>query len=381
MPQIQNIAFIGTRGHYATVLRELPAHPSQRVVAVADGGDGDTSAPVSSWARSQPAGDAPRDFGSDWLRLLDDAKPDAVVICGPFELQAAMACAAIDRGVHVMVEKPAALSFDDLEQLRAAHRRSPGVHLASMVFSRYFAGFYTAAHIVRSGAIGPVRLIESRKSYKLGTRGPYYRQRRTYGGSILWVGSHAIDWVAWMSGQQFKSVFASHSSAHNGPDLGSMERSALCHFKLTGEVVASVAIDVYRPECAPTHGDDWIRIVGTRGVIEARPDSAHLISPDHAGPRALGVACDRKPWADFVAHAEGRHEAITDASSALRLADACLRARESADTESLIRFEPVDMPDEHRVNGSARPTKPVLETLVGLAKSTRDQPSVAVTSR
>ncbi len=377
MSRIRNIAFIGTRGHYSTVLRELPANPSQRIVALANGGDGDTAAPILEWARARDEPFEPQDFGVEWLRMLDESQPDAVVVCGPYDLQASMAVAAIDRGIHVLVEKPAALSFDDLDLLRTAHLRSPHVHLASMVFSRYSPGFYTAAELVSAGAIGVVRLIESRKSYKLGTRGPHYSQRRTYGGTIPWVGSHAIDWVSWMSGQSFKSVYAAHSHAMNDPALGSMERSALCHFKMSGEVVASVAIDVFRPDRAPTHGDDWIRVVGTKGVIEARPGSAQLISADSDGSSPLPVACDRTPWADFVAHAEGCVHAIADAAGALRLADACLRARESADSGRIVEFEADDDSRPYgEGNGLAHLGRPALETVVTNGRLATDRVEV-----
>jgi hypothetical protein len=30
-----------------------------------------------------------------------------------------------------------------------------------------------------------------------------------------------------------------------------------------------MSVDYCRPENAPTHGDDWIRVIGTKGVLEA----------------------------------------------------------------------------------------------------------------
>jgi len=32
---------------------------------------------------------------------------------------------------------------------------------------------------------------------------------------------------------------------------------------------ATVSVDLFRPDVSETHGDDWIRIVGTDGIIEA----------------------------------------------------------------------------------------------------------------
>ncbi|MFT3785395.1 MAG: Gfo/Idh/MocA family oxidoreductase [Tepidisphaeraceae bacterium] len=342
MKRIQTIAIIGTRGHFGTVLRELPDLPEQRLIAVADGGGTDNSIGVFNWARTQGRPE-PQAFGSDWQRMLDVAKPDAVVIAGPFELQTAMAVEAIERGIHVMVEKPGALTWGDLSALRAAHQRRPDTHLASMLFSRYMPGFYTAHQMIRRGAIGEICLIESRKSYKLGTRGPHYRRRETYGGTILWVGSHAIDWVSWLAGVPYRSVFATHSTAHNTPAQGTMELSALCHFKLAQGCTASVAIDMHRPERAPTHGDDWARVVGTKGVLEVRPGSVQLIDRDNDGTTPIEVACDRKPWRDFIDHVEGRGQGLINAVDTLALANACLRARTSADEERVVSFDgPVD---------------------------------------
>src|SRR3954452_58440 len=286
---ITRVGFIGSRGHWQATLREVSAVPALRVVAAAPGGD--TVAPIVQWCREH--GHA-CEVIDDHRRMLDDAGLDVVVVCGPFERHAEMCVHAIERGIHVLTEKPAALTFDELDRLRAACRAHPDVHLAGMMFSRYDAGFYTAWRLIRDGAIGDVRLINARKSYRLGKRDAYYHDRATYGGTIPWVGSHAIDWVLWFAGgAPFESVYATHSQQHNGNN-GTMERSAACHFTLAGERFATVSIDVFRPSNAPTHGDDWARIVGTDGVIEARPDSLKMINRDNDGSQAVPVVCDRQ---------------------------------------------------------------------------------------
>src|SRR5438093_2838580 len=116
--------------------------------------------------------------------MLDRAKPDMVVVCGPFEMHATMCVDAIERGIHVLSEKCVALTAQDLDRLRKACAASPQVHLAGMMFSRYTPGFYTAHAMIDSGAIGEVRLFNARKSYKLGKREAYYHHRHTYGGTI-----------------------------------------------------------------------------------------------------------------------------------------------------------------------------------------------------
>lgn len=324
--QLTRLAFIGVRGHQGVVLRTLPRTPAVRVVGLCDGG----AEPIDTlveWCASN--GHQPQVY-QDHRRMLDDARPHAVVICGPFEQHASMAIDAIGRGIHVLTEKPAALTFDDLERLRAACDEHPEVHLAGMQTGRHEAGFYTARQLVAADAIGDVRLINARKSYKLGQRGAYYTQRETYGGTIPWVGSHAIDWVLWIGGHRIRSAYATHSAGCNG-GLGTMERSALCHFTLGGERFASVSIDIFRPANAPTHGDDWIRVVGTAGVLEARPQSVTLINADSDGSTPVALQTPPSMFEDFVDHVEGRRKGLNGAHDTFATTAACLLARQSAD--------------------------------------------------
>lgn len=329
----RRIAFIGSRGHWDKVVREVAGIDSLEVVALCDGGD--SAAPLAKWwaqnGRTPPV-------ESDHRQMLDRVRPDIVVVCGPFESHATMCIDAIDRGIHVLTEKPAALTFDDLDRLRAACQRNPKIHLAGMMFLRYAAGFYTAWKMIREqGVIGEVRLINARKSYRLGQRAAYYHNRDTYGGTIPWVGSHAIDWAMWFAGTPIRSVAAMHSSQHNGGN-GTMERSAVCQFAFENEIAASISIDVFRPDNAATHGDDWARIVGTAGVLEVRPDEVLLLNAAHDRSTPVPIACDRSPIRDFLDHIEGRSHAIVDAASTLALTEACLRARQAADEGRIVSF-------------------------------------------
>jgi predicted dehydrogenase len=326
------LAMIGARGHYKTVLRELPDVPDVRVVGVSDGSAEDSAQTIVKWCREN--GHSPAVM-PDWRAMLDATRPDALIVCGPFELHAAMCVEAIGRGIHVLVEKPAALTMDDLAAVRDALHRRPHVHLAAMMFSRYTPGFYTAWRLIRDGAVGDVRLIDARKSYQLGHRAAYYHDRATYGGTIPWVGSHAIDWVLWLGGHKVESVYAVHSSAHNA-GCGTMERAALCHLTLCDGRAASVSIDVFRPETAPTHGDDWARVVGTTGVIEVRPDSVTLVNGDNDGTKPVPVSCARTPLRDFVDHVSGRRTALIGRDATLDATAVCLLARQSADEGRVI---------------------------------------------
>ena len=196
--------------------------------------------------------------------------------------------------------------------------------------------FFAAWRAVRAGAVGQVRLIHAQKSYRLGTRPPYYRSRATYGGTIPWVGSHAIDLIHWFAAADFVSVCAAHSTVGNH-DHGDLEASAACQFVLTDGVLGTASIDYLRPSSAPSHGDDRVRVAGTDGVIEVRDETVLLIAAA-AGPQLLEAACPHRMLVDFVHQVEGHSQALIGLDATLAVTRACLLARDAADRSQLLRF-------------------------------------------
>jgi predicted dehydrogenase len=323
------IAFIGTRGHFGTVLRELQTVEPVDVVGMSPGGDSVEA--IQKWAgehsRTIPSFDSVEP-------LLDETKPTICVVCGPFEAHASHTIAALERGIHVIAEKPVATTFADLDKVERVCNSDPRVQLAGMMFSRFDSGFFHAKQLIADGAIGEVRLLNARKSYKLGKRGAFYASRDSYGGTIPWVGSHAIDWALWYANATPKRVYATHSSRENGGN-GSMERSATCLMEFDREVAATVSIDVFRPEAAPSHGDDWIRVVGTTGTIEVRNNRIEVV--DAQGTRSITPpAPGRNFLQTFIGQIEGTVEPVIDARQTIDLTKTLLVARQSADERRLI---------------------------------------------
>lgn len=199
---------------------------------------------------------------------------------------------------------------------------------------RYKPWFMTAWKSVRSGMIGDIRMLNAQKSYKLGLRQEFFKHRNTYGGTIPWVGSHAIDWVYWFSGEKFRSVYATHSRKYN-KDHGELEVTALCHFTLTNEIFASVSVDYLRPEQAPTHDDDRLRVVGTKGIIEVREHKVFLINGECSGIKELPLLPEEEIF-DFLKQAKGQGECLVSAEESFYITEACLRARQSADEGKVL---------------------------------------------
>lgn len=61
---------------------------------------------------------------TDYEKMLDEVHPDIVHICTPHDLHAPMTITALDRGIHVLCEKPLAISEEQLQAILAAERKS-----------------------------------------------------------------------------------------------------------------------------------------------------------------------------------------------------------------------------------------------------------------
>lgn len=281
---------------------------------------------------------APGDFGernpgipkeyADWHEMLCKEKPDIAVVDNFYGHHAAPILAALERGIHVFAEKPLAGTLAELDLLEEKWKTS-GVQLAAMLNYRVNGAFLRAKQLIENGTIGEVRLLNAQKSYKFGRRPDFMSVRESYGGTIPWVGIHAIDWILWMSNAAPCSVTALQSSV--GSENGACpEITALAQFSLEREIMASLTVDYLRPDAALTHGDDRIRVMGTKGTVEVCDNAVHLIG--ESGTQMLPALTDGDLFASFLAAIRGEGECAVSAESSFAASRAALIAQLAADT-------------------------------------------------
>ncbi|GAA1685668.1 Gfo/Idh/MocA family oxidoreductase [Microcella alkalica] len=141
--------------------------------------------------------------------LLDaastDAMPlDAVHVTTPHQEHASVAIAALERGIHVLLEKPLAHSRADAALLLAAAEASTAT-LGVCFQNRYNTPVQAAKAILDSGELGAIRGIAATVLWH---RAPgYYRDRpwrgqwATGGGGLLMNQAiHTLDLVQWFGG-------------------------------------------------------------------------------------------------------------------------------------------------------------------------------------
>ncbi len=276
----------------------------------------------------------------DWRVMLAEIDPDVAVISTRLDQMAKIAIAAAEAGCHLICEKPLALTHASLRDLHKAVKAS-GVQLFAMHSMRSQGAFITAHDVYRRGEIGVVVLANGRKSYKWGTRPDWFGRRDRYGGTIGWVGIHALDFIHFITGIGYRSVMAMQSNfAH--PTHKDCEDNCALILKMDNGAHATVSVDLLRPSTAPTHGDDWVRIIGTRGVLEANASAGtcRVITEDK-GLVDVPVAEPRRMFRNFLLSLVGRaqYEPELTPRDAFMLTHTCLCARDAADAGVKVQIE------------------------------------------
>lgn len=139
---------------------------------------------------------------ADGLSVCRASDVDVVIVATAHDRLAGFACAALEAGKHVLVEKPGARRAGELDAVAAAERASGRVVRVGYNH-RFHPALQKAREIFESGALGPMMFIRGR--YGHGGRIGYEKEWRANekisgGGEAIDQGVHLIDLSRWFLG-------------------------------------------------------------------------------------------------------------------------------------------------------------------------------------
>ena len=332
LPRPVRVGIIGLEGHFSEVLEAAKVAPEIQVAAVTASKPRERQRLASNKAL---AAAKPYD---DYRRMLDAEKLDAVCICSENHQRAATVIACAERGVAIAAEKPLTLSLSDLDAVKKAVARYK-VPLTMLLPMRFSPPYLAMQKIVASGEIGEPIAIGAQKSYKLGLdrgqRPDWMRRRSTYGGTIPYIGIHMVDLMRFAGGREFVEAAAFHSTVAM-PDLGEMENNTAIIYRLDNRGTANLRMDYLRPETAPTHGDDRLRIAGTKGVVEYQAETLTLITASQAPRRITDLPERSSLFADFLDSIYNSKTHLLPLADVYRVTEIVLRTRDAADSSRVV---------------------------------------------
>ncbi|MCB0014469.1 MAG: Gfo/Idh/MocA family oxidoreductase [Anaerolineales bacterium] len=189
------IGVIGTSGWTETMfLASLGSHPGAEVVALC-GRDGARASEVAG--RHGIAG-----VYTDYRAMLAEAALDAVVVATPDDLHHEMTMAALDKGLHVLCEKPLALTVGDARAMYEAAAARDIVHMVLFTW-RWQPHFRYLRQLLDEGYVGRLRYAEFRFIGGFGLLGgeSWRTNSQRANGVVSDLGAHMFDFARWYGGE------------------------------------------------------------------------------------------------------------------------------------------------------------------------------------
>jgi predicted dehydrogenase len=196
---------------------------------------------------------------TDYRQALEHERLDGVVVCTPPALHAEIACVFLEAGIHVLCEKPLAVSSTQAEQMLDSAVRGDAVLMMASKF-RYVRDIVQARSIVQAGLLGDIILYENSFCGRTDMRGKWYAQPELSGGGVLIDnGSHSVDIARFLLGP------VAHVQAQEGKSVQGLgvEDSVDLYFRTAADVLGTVHLSWSIPKDL----DDYIDLWGTEGQL------------------------------------------------------------------------------------------------------------------
>lgn len=239
------LAVVGTGVFGTTHLRNLNSVAGVEVVGVAD------IDPVR-------ARHAARTYGVDrWavdaVELMAQVRPDGVVVATPGSAHRDIAVAALESGVHALIEKPVAMTVTDIDAIAAAATSGDALVLPGHVL-RFSKGHRQIAKAVQSGVVGSVMSITSRRY-----RDNHHLTSYPDIDPVLLTMIHDIDLALWILHDLPQQVWATRSSSP--PTYGETRMMAATPSGATWCLATAWTFD------SSSVPPDRVEVVGERGAV------------------------------------------------------------------------------------------------------------------
>jgi len=197
---------------------------------------------------------------SDAEAILQDKNIDCVVICTRPDSHASLVCSALEAGKHVFVEKPLAVSLEQLRQVRRVAAAHPS-QVLMVGFNRRFAPHVREAKKFIERRSGPLMAVYRVNSGYL-RPADWQHDPEQGSGRIVGESGHFIDTLCYLTGSTPSEVFAA-SIAGTGDSAGESENSSLTVRFADG----SVGVVVYTTHGSPAFSKERLELFVDHSVV------------------------------------------------------------------------------------------------------------------
>jgi len=141
---------------------------------------------------------------------------DIVAVCTPHDLHTRYVVAAAEAGKHVIIEKPVALTMDEVRKQLQAVRRNNVKTIVSFVL-HWNPLLMSIDRLIEGGALGNIFLVEVDYLHRIWMtpQQKWLGSRAHSGTAILTGGCHAVDALRWFARSEAEEVYAYQVKTEN----------------------------------------------------------------------------------------------------------------------------------------------------------------------
>ena len=197
----------------------------------------------------------------DYRELLDKNLIDAVCIITPDQVHEEMVVAFLNKGIHVLCEKPLALHLNECAAMLEAEEKSDAILMVGQV-CRKTPGFVKAKEIVDSGIIGELLFVESEYAHDYSQMPPHWRtDKENPRHPVTGGGCHAVDLLRWIAGDPIEAY--AYTNKKSLGDIWPCDDSAIAVLKFPNDVMGKVFVST---GCKRAYTMRTV-LYGTKGTI------------------------------------------------------------------------------------------------------------------
>lgn len=299
------VGLVGAGGIAQSYVQVFDAVPGARITAVAD---------VRGFAASAIAEQVRGTAYPSHRALLEDADIDAVLVCTPPNTHPEIALQSIERGLHVMCEKPLAIDVGNAALMVEAAEHAGVVFTMAAKF-RFVEDVIRARQIVDSGILGELMVVENAFASRVDMSRRWNSDPSVSGGGVLIDnGTHSVDIVRSFLGP------ISDVMAVEGKRIQHLDVEDTASMLVRTPEGALGTIDLSWSLARVT--DAYLTVYGSEGTISVGWNGARykqVSSPEWVefGSGYQKVACMGAQVANFCAAIRGREQIVVTADDAI----------------------------------------------------------------
>ncbi len=153
---------------------------------------------------------------TDAVEMLRRKDTDIVVVCTPHNQHTKYAVAAAEAGKHIIIEKPVAITLEDMRKQQQAVKKAGVKTLVSFVL-HWNPLLMTIDRLITQSVFGNIFMLEVDYMHRIWTTAEqkWYASREHSGTAILTGGCHAIDALRWFARSEARQVCAYQVKTEN----------------------------------------------------------------------------------------------------------------------------------------------------------------------